>query len=198
VTFNPPQTPHHFFALYTMATITTPATATTTVAPGAVTLHFAAVTNNLTKSTQEVHLDFRTVPAVVTILPLFSKVVLTRVTAFIQQIDLPASSEKYASHHLRFGLGYRTLDLTTNGANVTAVPHFEDCATSREGIQCTRTWGVGGAPFPPGIQLELKAKEDIAEYARFFLAQPAATLDGNLARAHVSFTLECSVGGYGV
>jgi len=177
--------------------VTTPETATTTVAPGAATLYFSATTKDLDKKEWEVSLDFRTVPAVVAVLPLFSKVVLTKVTAFVQQIDLPAAADAYKTHHLRFGIGYRTLNLT-DGKFVTAVPHFEDCATSREGLQCTRTWGVGGLPFPPGVQLDVKAKEDIAEYAKFFLAQPVAVLGSvQLARAHVNFTLECSVGGFG-
>lgn len=140
-------------------------------------------------------------PRVKTLLSIFSvvEVVSVRMTVF-QSTVLAASAEGTATHLVRFGIVPRStaLDFQSSGV-VHYIPFLESMVTSTNvGSSARAVFGEGGVPFPPGLQLDLRAVETRHNYPEVLVANTfISKLKHNLVQAQVDFTVRCSGQNFG-
>lgn len=145
--------------------------------------------------------NFRDHPRVKQLLSLFSIVEITQVRAFVFQSTVFSSSASGTKTALvRFGCIPRSLPLAVqNGGVVGFIPCLESLSTSTNVASTARViWGAGGLPFPPGLQLDLRAVETRHNYINFLLANATKLSDSfEVARAQLDFTVRCSGQNFG-
>jgi len=144
--------------------------------------------------------DFRGHPRVVAALSLFSVVKLVSVDAFVFQATVRSAGSSSAGNirHARYGVAPRGLALTD--VTVPEVPYVRNlvCGT-QVASSAALTFGAGGEPFPPGLQLDLRAAEVRHRYPRFWLMNPvvSTTETFDLVHAQLQFVVECSGQNFG-
>jgi len=153
-------------------------------------------------------------PRIATLLTLFSVVEVVEVRAFIAQraVYAASSTARYGSV-VRFGPVPRGIATTNSGSGVVSyIPHLCDFMTTTTVAATSEVvWGKGGRPFPPGLQLDLRALETRHNYVEFLLANTNVVAQGakssksgealgpiELLVAQLSITVSCSGQNFGV
>jgi len=160
----------------------------------------ATSTTALPGSARSVAHDFRSHPRVAAALSLFSVVKLVRVEAYIFQSTVRSAGSSSVNNValVRFGLGPRGLDTTPEA--MSYIPHMKNmvCGT-QVASSASLAFGEGGDPFPPGLQLDLRAAEVRHRYPRFWLLNPSVTAANTWALVHAQlhFVIECSGENFG-
>jgi len=122
--------------------------------------------------------DFRNHPNVEWGLKFFLSAVVTKVNVDVQQtrgFSATTTAPVYLPSY-RIGIVPRGTS-ARNGSNqsvVSNIPRLVNYSLKMHGSEMSATWGVGGLPFPPGIQLDLKPVEFRTNYASFFIARNSA------------------------
>jgi hypothetical protein len=144
--------------------------------------------------------SFRAHPRISEFLKIFSFVELRTVKATIYQTSLVSAAVSHDSAYkprvFRHGVAPRGLDGAPGGTNIVSdIPNLHTFITSA-GMAASQTlvFGDGGMPFPPGVQVDLKAAEIRHSYAEYFvgLVSPITTSDRALIAVQLDFVVECS------
>jgi hypothetical protein len=125
---------------------------------------------------------------------------LVRVEAYVFQSTVRSASSSSTNNvtHVRFGLGPRGLDTTPEAMGY--IPHMKNMVCGTQVASSTSlTFGESGQPFPPGLQLDLRAAEVRHRYPRFWLLNPSVTAANtwDLVHAQLHFVVECSGENFG-
>jgi len=177
--------------------------ATSSAPPATILIPCSSPAAELDLSTVGFVTSFRNHPQVVAASRLFSSVVLKSVSITIAQLTIPSSDEAYTRLFTKFGIIPRDtnfVDPATKSSVVSYLPHLKSFATSLNPIDLTVTWGDGGIPFPPGLQLDLRATEMVNNYPVAFFGHTDLNLDkqaDSIASMALDFSVECSVQGFG-
>lgn len=166
-------------------------------APGSLRLTISSDMDELMGSEAGVFYSIREHPRVRTFLSVFSIVEIKSVKVFAYQSTVQAaSSNGKAVWPVRFGIVPRGIPLKSGDLNITGlIPHLSAfvCGTNIAATaECT--WGEGGLPFPPGLQLDLRALETRHNYPEVLLCKfvlDAAQTEYAVASATLSIELEC-------
>jgi len=135
---------------------------------------------------------------------MFNSVVLTKVVLTISQLVVPASNAPFNRQFFKFGMVPRDivfLDEDTNTGVVAYIPHLFGFSTSGSPQDVVHTWGQGGTPFPPGLQLEMNVAEINGKYPCAFvgfasqLVSKSTTLVLSMS---MEFTIECKGQNFGM
>lgn len=176
----------------------------TSDAPAApVTLYCTLPAVRFSSASVGLELSFRTHPQVVAFTRIYSSVVLSQVKVTVSQLVLPTTSEDYDRIFLKFGVvptGVAIRDPATRSSVVGYLPHLVQYATGFSGTDLTITWGEGGLPFPPGVQLDLAAAEVSAKYAAVLIGDPITiprTDTTPIVGVTLDFSVKCSSLGFG-
>lgn len=147
--------------------------------------------------------NFKVHPRCVQAMALFRSVVLSSVTITVRQIDTIPTNKTVERDFFRFGITPRDvvfLDPATNSNVVEYIPHLIDYATTPNGTDVSITFGEGGRPFPPGLQLDLKAAEISDLHPVAFIGNCQIDLPNDadpIVSMKLDFTLKCSGEGFG-
>jgi len=148
-------------------------------------------------------MSFRNHPRVIVANQLFSSVILSRVVLNVAQLEAPDASADYTRFFFRFGVvprGISAVDPATRASVVAYMPHMHNFATNHSPVDASVTFGDGGLPFPPGIQLDLRAAEVVNNYAEAFIGFSSVTVATGspaLVVMSVEFDISCSSQGFG-
>lgn len=157
--------------------------------------------------------SFRAHPRVAQCLQMFAFVELHDVHAFVWQTRASPTDEQSEVQHLRLGIAPRTTPTTIqtgkrgkNGTDesqgvVDMIPHLLSFTTGT--IMPTSAsfhWGKGGAPFPPGLQLDFRAAETRFPYAQFVIGSthPGAAAEKPLVGVQLTIILACRGSNFGL
>jgi len=136
----------------------------------------------------------------VRLLSIFHTVELHSLTVTVFQVRTAPAADDYEPRVLSFGLAPRdTVTMAARSSVVGYIPHLADFVTSASGNEKTVTWGNGGIPFPPALQLDLSAAEVKSKYPEVLAGwheQPTADAE-SLVALRVSFVLRCTGAGFG-
>jgi len=147
--------------------------------------------------------NFRNHPSFGIYSKVFSSIVLETVTITVCQLSIPSSDGAYERLFFKYGLFPRDtpfLDDKREHSVAAYLPHMKSFATSTNPVDATFTWGVGGSPFPPGLQLDLASAEVTNKYPYAFLGHIDSILskESDLeVSIQVDFNLKCSQQGFG-
>ncbi len=162
----------------------------------------AAPVGNLTGKSAAIVYTFRSHPRIKELLKIFSSVVLIKATVYVYQANVSAPEEGSATQvrTVRFGITPRGVTTSSGGTNVVGyIPNLTNLALfSASPASASVTFGQGGVPFPPGLQLDFRDLETRFNYAEFFLGSPQqGDGDDSIASAQISFTVQCSGSNFG-
>jgi len=171
-------------------------------APGLITLSISAQTSGLMSDDVSDFFCIRSHPRVKTLLSLFSVVEVVTVRVFVWQRRVFSSSEKGTMTHLiRFGVVPRAVVTEVKSTNVAHyLPYMRTMATSTNvGATAEAVFGDGGVPFPPGLQLDLRAVETRHNYPEVLLVNTNKNQDASfeLCQAQLDITVRCSGQNFG-
>jgi hypothetical protein len=134
------------------------------------------------------------------LLSIFHTVELHRLTITVFQVRTEPAAEDYEPKLLSFGLAPRdTTTMAARSSVVGYIPHLADFVSSALGNEKTVTWGDGGLPFPPSLQLDLSAAEVKSKYPEVIAGWHEQPAEGtkSLVALRVSFVLRCTGTGFG-
>lgn len=171
-------------------------------APGAVTAQLAHHAKVISANEHISRKGFRDHPRVVTLLSVHARVELVSVTIFVSQRNVfPAESKGTPLHVIRYGLLPAGTVGKSGGLGVVSyLPALATMSTNvGSGATSCTTWGRGGLPFPPGLQLDLASVEVRFKYPEVAIANMHVTdKTHELVVGQIDFTVECSGQGDGV
>jgi len=131
---------------------------------------------------------------------LFHTVELVSVTVTVVQIDSEPAAASFTGENFSFGLVPRGTSVkASNGSAVGFIPHLELFRTSAMGTQRSVTWGEGGLPFPPALQLDLTSAEVKSRYPEVIVGphKLPGSADDDVVSLRVEFVVKCSGSGFG-
>jgi len=131
----------------------------------------------------------------------FRSMVLTKITLRVTQLQVPSTKDAYDISFWRYGVVPRDLPTyrpDTGDTSIHQIPHLIPFNTTTSGASSETTWGEGGIPFPPSIQLELRALEFDDTYATAFIGN----VDDKSTTTHpvmieATYEVMCSRQGFG-
>jgi len=179
-------------------------------APGSLRLELAVQTPELFSDENGVPAVLRQHPRIAQLLSIYSSVVIVSVRAYVWQTSVFGGSSESAHRPslIRFGITPRGLTLQAKdakGTTQTLTPFIPSLRCFATTINQTATaecsWGQGGVPFPPGLQLDLAAVEVRHHYPEFLLANAGAMTkkEGRegIAQAQLDIVVECTGQNFG-
>lgn len=171
--------------------------------PGFLPVRLSARTDPLLVSEHGFTYSLRSHPRVETLLTIFSSVVVSSVRVYISQSTVLAAdtTDPTTTRLIRYGVAPRGIVTHSEDSGVVGyIPSLESVTLS-SAVPATASciWGVGGVPFPPGLQLDLRAVELRHNYVEVLLANCDAVAgdDRSLFVAQVDFTVQCSGQNFG-
>lgn len=158
----------------------------------------AAQSVALTANISALAYDFRSHPDVANALKTYTSIVLTRVSivAWQTETSAPASTAAYLPFIYRVGVTPR--GVVTD--SISTMPHLQTFVSKPAEIAVAQfSWGEGGLPFPPGIQLDLRSAEIVSNWPNFLLAQNNLKADSTktILQCQLNFTVSASGVGFG-
>jgi len=164
-------------------------------------VYCSAPVYNLIASVNALTVNFKGHPRTVQAMALFDSVVLSSVKITIRQIMVPDSSDDYVRLFFRFGIVPRDtafLDPASQASVLEYIPHLFDFATSSVPETMVVSFGENGVPFPPGLQLDLKAAEVRHKHPEALLGNCSTGTGANpLVHMKLEWVLKCSGEGFG-
>lgn len=148
-------------------------------------------------------INIRNHPRILNYLSMYSVVHIRKVECTIVQLSVPEADETQQTRVVKFGLLPRDTPYVDPQDNnvVGLVPHQQTIAFGPSICsQRTVCWGEGGLPFPPGLQLDLRAVETRHNYVNFGmgLLNPKDAVAGfELCMATLNITIGASGIGFG-
>jgi len=134
------------------------------------------------------------------LLRMFHTVELHSLTLTVVQLKEEPSADDFQRQMFSFGLVPRGTTHTAAASSVVGyIPHLEEYMTSAISREKTVSWGAGGKPFPPALQLDLSAAELKSKHPEILLGMHDDPASGSeeIIGVRVSFTLRCSGTGFG-
>jgi len=177
--------------------------------PGSLHLELSAQTDELFSDENGLTANLRRHPRIAQLLSIYSSVVLVSLRAYVFQTRVYGADDVgHAVSLVRFGMVPRGLSFgakNAKGVTQTVVPFIPSlrciATTTNQTATAECAWGVGGAPFPPGLQLDLAAVEVRHHYPEFALCNAGALTKEEhrrgIAQAQLDFTVECSGQNFG-
>jgi hypothetical protein len=145
--------------------------------------------------------NFREHPRIVTALQLFAVVELVSVRAFLFQ---PGLVKDAPIALIRFGIVPRAITTHSGTTSRTAsIPSLHSIVTnpvfaSSGAYSWSNPVVSGGFPFPPGVQIDLRAIESRFNYAVFCLVNDTvSTTSGAIYKCQLDFVVRCEGTGFG-
>jgi len=176
-------------------------------------LRLSAAGADLATDDYGVEYNFKSHPTVVTFLSLFQYVNLVAVEVTLTQSSVvcapsgakdspPAITSRFRSGIVPRGLvPYEGPSKAITGMKTGSIPHLHMFQTSTNlATSQVLRFGAGGIPFPPGVQLDLRAVEIRGKYACFGLypmALPVAGAASSLIKVQLDFVVSYSTPGFG-
>jgi hypothetical protein len=146
--------------------------------------------------------NFRNHPQFMAVKSLFASIILKSVTLETFQLVARDSTEEFRKVFFKFGVIPRGhVFVEKNISSVSYVPHLQSFEVSHNTPAKSVTWGNGGQPFPPQIQLQLVTAEIDGTYPVAFIGTDTQLLNPDakeeLVGMRISFVLECSGQAFG-
>jgi len=172
-------------------------------APASIRLDLAVQTGELFSDVNALPAVLRQHPRIAQLLSIYSSVTLVSLRAYVFQTSVFAASEDGSRTSLiRFGLAPRGTTFQAKDAKGTTqtltpfIPYLRCFATTVNQTSTAEcSWGAGGVPFPPGLQLDFAAVEVRHHYPEFLLANAGEinTTEKRIgiAQAQLDITVEC-------